>query len=93
MFQERRTAAVAGSVRSQARLTLPVTFVSMWTPVGATLRRAGRSPRNGRTSSCEVYRGYNLRTPGSVSSAACIASKSVAGNEATARPKKRSLEA
>ena len=44
-------------------------------------------------SSSEVYRGYNLRTPGSVSSAACIASKSVAGNEASARAKKRSVEA
>ena len=44
-------------------------------------------------SSSEVYRGYNPRTPGSVSSAACIASKSVAGNEASARAKKRSVEA
>ena len=44
-------------------------------------------------SSSEVYRVYNLRTPGSVSSAACIASKSVAGNEASSRAKKRSFEA
>ena len=42
--------------------------------------------------SSEVYRGYNLRTPGTVSSAACIASKSVAGNEASARAKKTSLK-
>ena len=42
--------------------------------------------------SSEVYRGYNLRTPGSVSSAACIASKSVAGKEASARAKKTSFK-
>ena len=46
-----------------------------------------------RPSSSEVYRGYNLRTPGSVSSAAFSASKSGASSEANARANKMSFEA
>ena len=41
--------------------------------------------------SIEVFRGYNLRTPGSVSSAACNAFRRVSGNAASARPMKTSF--